>query len=1310
MNDVELIVLDDDDSIVEEQNRQDIKEEGISVNDKVNDKVNDDVVQVVSPQQAEREFRRKRRRRLYRLLKQPGAVPSFLAVLSEPTKEEEKENEDSFPPPVVVIDVDEYLGLKSKSKLSPTTVSSMMPPTTVHSTPSNSSSSTSISMAPTAVVTSSAAAAAAAKTTTHTPAEEGWYEGVRLIAMPEDALHLSELQQWIRHHLEYFSATEEDVQMSQAGRRTPTVRGKVGIRCIHCARHVRSKRDTGEKGSWPPGAVSYPHNISGLYSGCSQKPQLHFQHCPYLPHDSKLRTMLQDARANQLSNTPTSSPNPAKRKRVSHGGISALMYYTISCQRIGMVQLPNGTGMRFGRDLQLEPLDFDSVRVQVEQEHPELAPKQSQPKLSAKQARAAPDRVASNASTTSTTTTTTTTTAAPMTPFMADETCQQVLQQAMDEANDDSSQQTYHRFCRKSDKRLVTDYMFLALSQMAICHASRQDFLTRGKKTKLMRLGFAGFSCRHCQHEDHSAYSCRSFSSAPDNLSSAISNSFAGHLQKCAHVPASIQQALQALKRIHGRQMQQLPYGSQRKLFFELWSRLRAADKAPPSTAEGEEEEEEWTPEPAVADDEDEPLTVSSLATPTSVPLAAAAIATTTAATATATTPLFDLSRGAKFPVTSDEETQKILKEAEDNWDLAQNDHLILPEHRNLVTDYVFLTMRQLKVAMPTSADFRGNRRNNVLGRMAGMCCTHCAGDRNVPPPSGRSFPSAPDNMASALNSSLYNHMQNCPHMPPPLKRAFQHVRKLHSAQCSGLAFGSQRRFFNKVYAKLKLIPIPRDLAIIAPVKQKLSIRTTVVDSKTLQNHSFVSGGGLMTPYWQCLACRMVPFEFRALGSLDYACPTIVALQHHVSICQKDGIHLGWVKLAASELRPKYKGGKLNELLERLVRVVVGGDEELTRLFATCGTNEEYQLSSTSGLWRRLPSSVDYNQVQSVFEGVAKELGLSSTRLLDHPKWIRYLQLVSPCFQCPIVEEEEPEIRPAAQDDKDGHESAIVVQVTSSETSPAQQDQPEAEPPATVKVDLSASHASKQEDQPKVREAKPSETSVGDGDVSTSHSSTQQNHPIVEKEPEIIPAAQDAKGGHESAIVSGVISAGNTSTQQDQPGAELAQPSENAVVDDGLTTNCHSLRQEDQPKVPETKPSETSVGDGGASTYHSSTQQDHRIVEKEPETIPAAQDDKDGHESSIVLEVTSPGNSTTQQDRLGAETVQPSENAVVDVERAESDVPQEEPTSRETNPALVEVAPPSINDPTANPASDTEAMDVDRIQESEEQRMTEPNN
>jgi hypothetical protein len=309
------------------------------------------------------------------------------------------------------------------------------------------------------------------------------------------------------------------------------------------------------------------------------------------------------------------------------------------------------------------------------------------------------------------------------------------------------------------------------VKQAAICHAVSADFATRGKKTKLMRLGFAGFCCRHCKQNYPNSTgmvargktaapifqaSCRSFSSSSDNLASAMSNSFVMHLLKCPYTPRNIQQSLQTLKRLHPRQMQQLPYGSQSRLFAELWRRIRSADKSPGITAESSQSPEE---EQEDGDEEyvpDSPLDKSGEHDVLQVAAPARVISSTVS-------PVLDSSpvpsRGPTFPVADQEETQQVLKEAEDNWDPTENDNLILPEDRNLVSDYVFLCMRQLKVALPTSADFRGNRRNNVLSRMAGMCCIHCCeipGQQYVMP-SGRTFPSAPDNMASALNVSTYS-------------------------------------------------------------------------------------------------------------------------------------------------------------------------------------------------------------------------------------------------------------------------------------------------------------------------------------------------------------------------------------------------------------------------------------------------------------------------------------------------------------------------------------------------------------------------
>ncbi len=911
----------------------------------------DDEMQVLTAQQADREFRRKRRRQLYRLLKQP--TPSFLAVLrSDPNQIEE---DDDIPPPIVVIDVDAYLGFKG-SRL----------PITVPSSESIES--------PPPVVSS---------ISSH-PADEGWYEGTRIMAMPEDATFLSDMHVWIRQHLEFFSATAEDIQHSQMGRRTKTVRGKVGLRCIHCARKILPQLQAGQKVSWPPGAVTYPLNFAGLYSGASQKPQLHFEACPYLPPDSKLSTMLQEARATQRGNAPLTGIR--KRKRMVQG-VSGLMYYVISCQRIGLTEVDD-QGLRFTRDLTLEPLAFETIRMQVERERPDLIPRQYQakpppppPTLKA----ITPDPAKSSGD---------------LNLMQPNAATQVVVQKALEEADDPQ-----HRLIRRSDKSMLTDYMFLAISQMAICHASPQDFAARGKKTKMMRLGLAGFCCRHCQHKN-SMYSCRSYSSAPDNLASAISNSFILHLQKCPYTPSEIQDALASAKKIHTRQMAQMPYGSQRKLFFELWERMRAVDLPAHEMNDDEEEEdnhngdEEWKNEvESMKDEDDEESTSKRAPRPLEV----------------SSSTFMDSSRpntrGVNFPVSSDAETQSILKAAEQAWDTSINDHLILPEDRFLVSDYVFLTMRQLKVAMPSPSDFRGNRRSNVISRMPGLCCIHCANDPTFHTPSGRSFPSAPDNMASALNSSFYNHMQHCPHLDPSTKRALQNLRKIHSQQCSSLTFGSQRRFFNKVYNKLKKIPMTKEQLAYFTVGAgaKEHDASTILDDQVFREHFFVEAGTVGIPYWQCLRCRMVPFEFRSIGAVHYIRPLIQHLTQHRSVCQGDGISLGWVNNAVQSICDEYKSDELEHAMKPLIEIVVGNDSDLVELFLDCVSNrgKDQSVSSTkdtSGWWRRLPHSIDMTKLQVAFEEMAMKMGWSSSsssssKLMDHPKLVRALEIMSPCLQ-----------------------------------------------------------------------------------------------------------------------------------------------------------------------------------------------------------------------------------------------------------------------------------------------------------------------
>ena len=264
--------------------------------------------------------RKKRRRKLRRMLKEAGEFPSFAALISaSPNLAAEEEEEDAVAeeaknksPEVIYIDVDDYLGLTKPKALEapvPAPVVSLgrLRPNRNSPDPAGSARGNSSNTKVTA-----------------SPADEGYYEGRVPLASPGDDKYLSTLQTMIRDNLEYFSATATDAAGSQSGRRYPVVQGKVGIRCIHCAKvgleHEaalaakmedanntsvapdnaasglgETKSTTGKTEPklvdasklWPPGSISYPLNIAGLYSVCSQKPQLHFENCPNMPSQIK---------------------------------------------------------------------------------------------------------------------------------------------------------------------------------------------------------------------------------------------------------------------------------------------------------------------------------------------------------------------------------------------------------------------------------------------------------------------------------------------------------------------------------------------------------------------------------------------------------------------------------------------------------------------------------------------------------------------------------------------------------------------------------------------------------------------------------------------------------------------------------------------------------------------------------------------------------------------------------------------------------------------------------------------------------------
>ncbi|KAL7580065.1 hypothetical protein ACA910_005050 [Epithemia clementina (nom. ined.)] len=897
-------------------------------------------------------------------------------------------------PRQMIIDVDVELGLKPRTATAGKASSNSTNPESVAGNSSNMQPSMEQKLLSKTNKQSTAAAAAAFLS----PKEEGYYEGCLPMTMAEDKLYLTDLQCWVRQNLELFSATAQDVfHSAYGGRRSSVVRGKIGVRCIHCAnaaaKLAEDKLVTTQDGPesststefsttipssmnrfhWPTAALSYPFNMNGLYSACTQKPHLHFNHCPYLPEEEKAQLKLL---------TDDTTDRPSKRVR---GGVPGAMYYTIAAKRIGLIEI--GDGMRFGRDLSLDPLPFETILAQVQDEKRENVSAATstelvaQPVLSASAATMAPTQ---------------------MTHLVGDEASEQVLAEAIAEPDDPSK-----LLARSGDKSLVSDFIFLTIRQMAICHAVPVDFATRGKKTKLMRVGFAGFCCRHCSSLEGvttADYTCRSFCSAPDNLSSAISNSFSSHLSKCPRVPPRIKKALVAYRRIHQRQMSQVPYGSQRRLFHELWTRLRAADKA---EAEMEKILSTMKPPPTAAEPDKLPYDVSSpdrvgsvsSSTPAVAPLPPFPSEIPSSATPDV------IERGAEFPISSHRETVSMIQKHADNWDPKTNDNLIVPEDRNLVSDYVFLTMRQLKATLPTSSDSVRIRRGVPINpTVPGVCCIHCAEQPIAVVPSGRSFPSAPDNFASALNTSLYNHMQACPFIHDDLKRALADVRKLHSAQCAAIKFGSQRRYFNRLFDRLQRFqqvkgegPSPRSALV--------DLASEVADAGFLQLPDRTTGC-----LFVCRRCNMVPIQFRSPGSFYSERPSVALARDHKSRCAGGRLDL---RLAAETIRAAASSLKIDPValissgaFQAVLRHVIGIGNELFDVLSQGilaileNGNKAPTCTERADLWRKFSSApIDVVDVKKAFGEFTSGLGYDSANIEDYPEIAAFLLMVAPSVE-----------------------------------------------------------------------------------------------------------------------------------------------------------------------------------------------------------------------------------------------------------------------------------------------------------------------
>jgi len=852
-----------------------------------------------------------------------------------------------------------------------------------------------------------------------------FYEGVMPLALPDDEEYLSELHCLVRQNLELFSATDADLADKSYGKRTPIVRGKVGIRCVHCAAKAASTTTAvaaaipdavGSTANSPQrkmkyigGSVSYVSSISSLANIACQKPQLHFASCPHTPSDIK-------ERLHRL--THDEDGNPLRQRSgavVRKLGISSTKYWLVAARRVGLVDVRSGGGgIRFARDPELPPRTAEEVT----REDPSLKGPVYGVSSAAAASLTGPSlaRTPPAASTSAVLPETLGHISSSVTKLKADDDSDRVLREILaeiqacgEEKQSDSHGEgvsadfpTLPFLVTSHDIHISTDYSFILASQLTIVHATQFDAMNpRGKRARSFRPGTCGFTCRNCarmvrQREASGenagtgyGIAASSFPSTSQALCTTVTQTLMNHWQRCAFTRQEVKDAIAAYKNIHPRQVSQLPTGANGRFWLLLWNRLRKLDKESSEIVNESSREESILPTSMNAIAVSSPIASQALSEGTANSLFVAARSPSPSPT----------ERPENFPTSKNDETLEILAAAKNE----AFDGVLFTSlaEMMLVTDFVILILKQLSPC--SSAKYRRN-----VGK-GGVQCKHCMERSSIRyggAASGRTFPSAPDNWASSLKESIYNHLVRCDLVPENIRAALVDLKSLHTEQMNTLKFGAQRQYLRLLHHRIT------EWASSKPTSD-VATNAAEADDTTLERHGFYSTAAHVS-WYGCVRCRMVPLDLRAKGSLSQQRPSEAFVQRHKNICKGREFDLSALLGVAKQMVDAVQNPNISILFlqtpafQEFVRSLVGDSNDLVNIF-TEGVVEQSKRTvdqdqatacskyNSEGRWNSFPSSIDVRTSKLLFENLLQEVDTeTANHLRTNEHFKTYIRIVAP--------------------------------------------------------------------------------------------------------------------------------------------------------------------------------------------------------------------------------------------------------------------------------------------------------------------------
>jgi len=560
------------------------------------------------------------------------------------------------------------------------------------------------------------------------------------------------------------------------------------------------------------------------------------------------------------------------------------------------------------------------------------------------------------------------------------------------------------------DLDVSSDYSFLLASLLTTVHATHFDVMNpRGKKSRSFRPGTAGFTCRNCaalvrQREAsgesrgtsggyEAGIAASSFPSTVMALCTTVTQSLLNHWQRCPYTKQEVKDAILAYKKIHPKQMLQLPKGTNGRFWAMLWNRLRELDQ---ETSE-------------IANDNgrgDRTLAVGS-------PLNAIAASTPTASQSqtefTAGLPFGAAVRSPSpppnerpenFPTPSNQETLEVLaaakNEAFDGILFASLSEMMM------VTDLVILIVRQLSPCQLLASDLKYRR---SVGK-GGVQCKHCMERGSIRyggAASGRTFPSAPDNWASSLKESIYNHLLRCDLVPKSIQRALTDLKLLNTEQMNTLKFGSQRQYLRILHQRITAWGASNTTSFNA------NVHLAEADDATLEQYGFY----LNTMGWYgCARCRMVPIDLRAKDSLSHQRPREAFVAQHAKTCKGATFDLSALLVVAKQMVDAAQNPNISlDILQsppfkEFVRSLLGDSDDLVDVVtedvvelskATADATSVGRKFNSKGLWASFPASVDISTAKLLFDNFLLGLDTEAAESLrNNEPFKAYIRIIAP--------------------------------------------------------------------------------------------------------------------------------------------------------------------------------------------------------------------------------------------------------------------------------------------------------------------------